>query len=246
VTVSERAVRDDKQAVRERVWALLESERAVGFPGAKGRIPNFVGARTAADRLAELDEWERTSALKSNPDMPQLPVRARALAEGRRLYMAVPKLVEARPFRLLDPPRLTVPPRKAASIKGSASEGVLTALDDLPHLDLVVCGTVAVNRSGVRVGKGGGFSDLELALCIEQGVVDDDTVIVTTVHDLQVLDEDLPETEHDFRVDVVVTPTEVIRCPRVARPRGVLWDHLDDDKIAAIPVLASRPPTANR
>jgi 5-formyltetrahydrofolate cyclo-ligase len=173
--------------------------------------------------------------------MPQLPVRARALAEGRRLYMAVPKLVEARPFRLLDPPRLSMPPRKAASIKGSESEGVLTALDDLPHLDLVVCGTVAVNRSGVRVGKGGGFSDLELALCIEHGVVDDDTVIVTTVHDLQVLDEDLPETDHDFRVDIVVTPTEVIRCRRVARPAGVLWEHLDDDKVAAIPVLRTRP-----
>jgi 5-formyltetrahydrofolate cyclo-ligase len=92
----------------------------------------------------------------------------------------------------------------------------------------------------VRVGKGGGFSDLELALCIEQGLIDDDTVIVTTVHDLQVLDEDLPETEHDFRVDLVVTPTEVIRCPSVPRPPGVLWDHLDDDKIAAIPALRGR------
>jgi 5-formyltetrahydrofolate cyclo-ligase len=239
--VSERSTRDDKQAVRERVWTALETERVAGFPGARGRIPNFVGAGTAADRLAELDEWQRTAALKSNPDMPQLPVRARALAEGRRLYMAVPKLVEARPFRLLDPPRLSTPPRQAASIKGSESEGVLTALDDLPHLDLVVCGTVAVNRSGVRVGKGGGFSDLELALCIEHGVVDDDTVIVTTVHDLQVLDEELPETDHDFRVDLVVTPTEVIRCRRVPRPAGVLWDHLDDATVAAIPVLRTRP-----
>jgi 5-formyltetrahydrofolate cyclo-ligase len=156
--------------------------------------------------------------------------------------MAVPKLVEDELFRLLDPPRLTTAPRKAASIKGSEAEGIPTELDALEHLDLVVCGTVAVNRAGVRVGKGGGFSDLELALCIEQGVIDDDTVIVTTVHDLQVLDEDLPETEHDFRVDLVVTPTEVIRCPRVPRPAGVLWDHLDDDKIAAIPALRARRP----
>jgi 5-formyltetrahydrofolate cyclo-ligase len=236
----ERAAREDKQHVRERVWALLEQERAVGFPGAKGRIPNFVGAGDAAARLAELPEWTRTVALKSNPDMPQLPVRARALTEGRRLYMAVPKLVEQDLFRLLDPPRLTSPARKAASIKGSEAEGIPTALDALEHLDLVVCGTVAVNRAGVRIGKGGGFSDLELALCIEHGVIDDDTVIVTTVHDLQVLDEELPETDHDFRVDIVVTPTEVIRCARVARPPGVLWDHLDDDKIAAIPVLRSR------
>jgi 5-formyltetrahydrofolate cyclo-ligase len=238
--IDERAARADKQHVRERVWARLETERVVGFPGAKGRIPNFIGAGVAADRLAELDEWRTTVAMKSNPDMPQLPVRARALAEGRRVYMAVPKLVEARPFRLLDPDRLSVPPRKAASIVGSEREGISTALDALVHLDLVVCGTVAVNRAGVRVGKGGGYSDLELALCIEHGVVDDDTVIVTTVHDVQVLDEELPETEHDFRVDVVVTPTEVIRCLRHPRPRGVLWDHLDDDKIATIPALGPR------
>lgn len=235
--MSERAAREDKQQVRERIWTVLERERAVGFPGAKGRIPNFVGAGDAAERLAALDEWQRTAALKSNPDMPQLPVRARALSEGRRVYMAVPKLVERDLFRLLDPPRLTTPPRKAASIKGSQTEGIPTALDELEHLDLVVCGTVAVNRAGVRIGKGGGFSDLELALCIEHGVVDDDTVIVTTVHDLQLLDEELPETGHDFRVDIVVTPTEVVRCPRVPRPAGVLWDHLDADKIAAIPVL---------
>jgi 5-formyltetrahydrofolate cyclo-ligase len=55
-----------------------------------------------------------------------------------------------------------------------------------------------------------------------------------------VLDEDLPETEHDFRVDVIVTPTRVIRTPSGDRPRGVLWDHLDPAKIAAIPVLARR------
>src|SRR5690606_12228227 len=116
-----------------------------GFPGAKGRIPNFVGAGDAADRLGALPEWQCAEAMKSNPDMPQRPVRARALAEGRRLYMAVPRLVDAKPFRLLDPPRLTTTPRKAASIKGSEAEGVPTALDELDHLDLVVCGTVAVN-----------------------------------------------------------------------------------------------------
>ena len=30
-----------KDAVRERVWALLERERAARFAGARGRIPNL-------------------------------------------------------------------------------------------------------------------------------------------------------------------------------------------------------------
>ena len=36
-----------KQAVRERVWTLLERERVARFPGATGRIPNFAGAPAA-------------------------------------------------------------------------------------------------------------------------------------------------------------------------------------------------------
>src|SRR3712207_8895655 len=42
-----------------------------------------------------------------------------------------------------------------------------------------------LNRDGVRVGKGGGYSDLELGLLIEAGLVDDSTTIATTVHPLQ-------------------------------------------------------------
>jgi 5-formyltetrahydrofolate cyclo-ligase len=59
----------------------------------------------------------------------------------------------------------------------------------------------------------------------------------TTVHPLQLLDGPLPQTEHDFRLDLVVTPAETIRTGAPRRPRGILWDHLDDEKIASIPVL---------
>jgi 5-formyltetrahydrofolate cyclo-ligase family len=74
-------------------------------------------------------------------------------------------------------------------------------------VDLVICGSVVVNHQGVRIGKGGGFSDLEVALLIEAGVLRPSTVLVTTVHPLQVVDEPLPETVHDFRVDLIVTRT---------------------------------------
>jgi 5-formyltetrahydrofolate cyclo-ligase len=70
--------------------------------------------------------------------------------------------------------------------------------------------------------------------------VDDETVLATTVHPLQVLDEELPETEHDFRVDLVVTPEETIATPRRRRPPGILWGHLSEEKIAAVPVLQGR------
>jgi 5-formyltetrahydrofolate cyclo-ligase len=203
---------DEKQAVRERIWTVLERARAARFPGARGRIPNFVGAEVAAERLAELPEWRAAELIKANPDMPQLPVRKRALGEEKVVYMAVPRLREEKPFvRLV----------RGASIKAAMSEGVPTAIYELERIDLVVCGTVAVNRDGVRVGKGGGYSDLELGLLVEAGLVDDRTVIATTIHPLQVLDEELPETEHDFRVDRIVTPNEVAHHQRhIGRPES--------------------------
>ena len=222
---------EHKQDVRERVWRLLQVEGAARFPGARGRIPNFKGAEAAAERLAELPEWDAADVVKSNPDAPQLPVRRRARREGKTLYMAVPRLRDAKPFVRVE---------SDPTIKNAMGEGVPTSVEDLGHVDLVVCGTVAVNREGVRVGKGGGFSDLELALLAEAGLVDDTTTIVTTVHPLQVVDEELPETEHDFRVDIVVTPDEVVRTGSRRRTPGVIWEHLDDEAIAAIPVLAAR------
>jgi hypothetical protein len=84
-------------------------------------------------------------------------------------------------------------------------------------------GTQHVTRQGARVGKGGGFSDLEFALLLEAGLIGKHTVVATTVHPLQVLDEALPETDHDFRLDLIVAGEEVIPCRRSRRPAGILW-----------------------
>ncbi|MGW8451133.1 hypothetical protein ACWGLO_06495 [Streptomyces niveus] len=57
---------------------------------------------------------------------------------------------------------------------------------------------------------------------------------------LQVVEEHIPETEHDFSVDYIVTPDEVIACTNRRRPRGLVWANLTAEKIAEIPVLAKR------
>ena len=209
----------------------MEDQGVARFPGARGRIPNFRGAEAAAARLAEEPEWRAASVVKSNPDAPQLPVRRQARRDGKTLYMAVPRLGDDKPFvRVQGDP----------TIRRALAEGDPVTVEELGHVDLVVCGTVAVNRDGVRVGKGGGYSDLELGLLVEAGLVDDTTTIVTTVHPIQLLDEPLPETAHDFRVGLVVTPDEVLRTGAARRSPGVIWDDLDAEKIAAIPVLAAR------
>jgi len=231
---------NDKQAIRERVWRQMERRGVGRFPGAQGRIPNFVSAERAADALAQVKEWKEASVVKANPDAPQLPVRARALKDSKLVYMAVPRLRDPKPFILLDPRKLAGRWRSAASIKGAAQLGRFISVGRMRHVDLVVCGSVAVNSNGARIGKCGGFSDIEFALLTEGGVIDGSTVVATTVHPVQVLDEELPETAHDFRVDLIVTPDGVIRARRTKRPNGIIWAELDEEKKSQIPVLAHR------
>ena len=233
----------DKQETRERVWRALELHGAARFPGVKGRIPNFVGAERAALRLQELPEWRRARVVKINPDAPQLPVRRMALREGKIVYMAVPRLREEACFLRLDPAELGREAPRAASIRAAMARGRPVELDDVPAIDLIVLGAVAVNGRGARVGKGGGFADLEYALLRERGAVTGRTPVVTTVHPLQIVPQAIPMLSHDVPVDWLVTPDGPIRCARAFdRPRGIQWHRLDEEKRAAVPVLKRLAP----
>lgn len=233
-------VAKEKAALRHEVWSALTAAGAARFPGAVGRIPNFVGAEQAAERLRATDAWRQARTVKANPDAPQWPVRQRALEDGKTVFMAVPRLAEEHPFFLLDPAHLADPPRKASSIKGASRSARRIGVDELEPVDLVVAGCVAAGEDGARLGKGGGFSDLEFALASEAGLIGSHTVAVTTVHDLQVRPPGaVPTVDHDFRLDLVVTPTRVIQVRRRGRPPAgrLRWDELDDDKVAEIPLL---------
>lgn len=226
-----------KQAIREEVWERLEARGVARFPfPVVGRIPNFAGAQEAADRLATLDAWDAARVIKANPDSPQRSVRQRALEEGKVLYMAVPRLREAACFVELDP-RLLSKPQRASSIKGAFALGHLVRPERVRPVDLVVAGSVAVDGQGGRVGKGGGYSDLEYALGRTFGFLGAETPVVTTVHPLQKVEE-VPMAGHDVPLDVAATPREVRPLPTIhAKPEGLDWDLLPEDRVAAIPIL---------
>ncbi|GAB2697142.1 5-formyltetrahydrofolate cyclo-ligase [Nocardia thraciensis] len=228
-----------KQAVREHIWSLLADERAVP-DGAPCNIPEFVGAAAAADRLADASEWRAARVVTTVPDTAQLPVRQLALGAGKLIYMACPRLAAPKPFYLLDPAHLPVPAAEAARKDTAVLVARNVEVDEMLPIDLIVLGSVAVNRRGVRLGKGAGYSDIEIALLQEVGLIDEHTTIATTVHALQVVDDELPEAGHDCRVELIVTPESVIRCDEPHRPPGLRWESLPPDKIAAIPALAAR------
>ncbi len=228
-----------KQAIRERVWSQLERAGVVE-PGVRGYIPAFEGADQASERLAGLPVWQQAQVLEVVPDRAQLPVRIRALQDGKLVYMAVPKLAATEPFYLLDPEALTIRPAEAAEREVAARFAPTVGLNEMQPIDLIVCGSVAVNEQGARLGKGAGYSDIEVALLAEAGLLSERTTIATTVDEHQVLDEELPEQPHDFHVDLIVTPQRVIWCGHPKRPARLEWQSLSPEQIAAIPVLARR------
>jgi len=228
-----------KDAIREEIWKAMDREGVSRFPGAEGRIPNFAGAKLAAEKLTAHRLWKRARVIKANPDSPQTHARRAALSEGKTLIMAVPRLRDAHPFRLLEPQNLAPEAMKeAATIKGALKHGRIVAVDELPEIDFVLSGSVAVNLSGARIGKGGGFHDLEYGILIDAGKIDEHTCVATTVHPIQILREHLMTTDHDLPVDLIATPRAVIDVERqFPRPRGILWDHLQPPQIREIPIL---------
>lgn len=161
--------------------------------------------------------------------------------------MAVPRLREEKCFIELDPERIGKRIYEASSIKGAFELGRQVSVKQMKPVDLILCGSVAVRRDGARVGKGGGYSDLEYAIAVELGIVSHDTPIVTTVHPLQVVKHKIDLRPHDIPVDFIVTPSDIIECKtRLPRPRGIYWEYLDDDKINAIPLLKKMKARPNK
>lgn len=232
----------DKQALRERIWDELDESGEARFPfPPHGRIPNFAGAGTAADRLSGTEAWREADGIKANPDAPQRPVRRAALEAGKTVYVAVPRLSDEQCFHRLDPDRIEDYDH-ATTIGGAAEAGTQVGPEGMEPVDLVVSGSVAVDEHGTRVGKGEGYSDLEFAVLRELGLVDDGTTTATTVHRIQVVDETPDQASHDVPMDLIATPERLCRTDAGAKPAGVDWSRLDDERLAEIPVLAALAP----
>src|SRR5271168_1970484 len=202
-----------KDKVRADVWqGLIDSNVNIG--PAFDHIPNFVGADMAAKRLSELDAWKQARIVKCNPDPPQIPLRLRALYDGKLLFSPVPYLTKGFPYLRIDPDKLAakgVDFETAATAQGFMEHGEPIGFEDMPGLDFCVVGCVAVTRLGGRTGKGAGFADLEQGIFRELGLVSSATPIATTVHSLQIVDDSRVVVEpHDNALNFIATESELI------------------------------------
>ncbi len=225
-----------KDEIRDKVWTTLTEQKLGRFPfPLYKRIPNFKGAERASKLVESMDIYQDAKVVKVNPDAPQLPLRTQVLKDGKVLLIPTPRLKDG--FVMIDPKNVPVgEERKAASIKHMNSYGKVVSLLEVPTIDLIVVGSVAIHKDGRRLGKGEGYADREYAIIRELG--NPQVPVITTINSVQLVDDDIPIDPFDLTVDWIVTEDEIIetRSP-YEKPTGILWEHVRDEEFEEMPVL---------
>lgn len=202
-------IKEQKKKLREKIWKLLQEKNVARFPfPIEDRIPNFEGSEKAANLLQQLKEWKNAKIIVTNPDFAQKKVRELVLKNNKTLIMASPRLKKG----YLEIKNVKGKEEFASTIAGAFKYG--KKLDEMPKPDLIVTGCVAVDKNGWRLGKGGGYGDKEISRVTEKF---GRTLIITTVHDLQIVEE-VPHEKYDTKVDYILTPTTIIKCARSSEP----------------------------
>ncbi|NXP12185.1 MTHSD protein, partial [Thinocorus orbignyianus] len=236
-----------KQDVREKGGDYLEASGLAAFPRpVHRRIPNFQGSHQACCSIKELDVFNRAREIKVDPDKPLEGVRLAALQARKTLLVPTPRLRTGLFNRIVPPSGATKEIlRICATSQGIKEYSVPVGLDGKARVDLVVVGSVAVSEKGWRIGKGEGYADMEYAMMVSMGAVQEDTPVITIVHDCQVVDiaEELLG-DHDLTVDYILTPTRTIKtnCKR-PKPQGIIWHKASYlcyyEMLEKIPILKS-------
>lgn len=225
----------EKQKLREKIWKAMERKEIAKFPRPVfGRIPNFENVKKATENLCDTPEYKKAQSIFTNPDSPQQSFREKALHDGKKIIMATPGIRKG--FLKLDPSTFSRENyRYASTIKGSFKFGETIHPSEL-QIDLFMAGSVAVSKTGGRLGKGKGYTDLEYGILREWKAFSQQT-ICTTVHEIQII-ESLPMNRYDLPVDLIGTPQRVIRThTQFTRPVELNWDLISQERMQEISLL---------
>jgi 5-formyltetrahydrofolate cyclo-ligase len=185
-----------KREVRRRVLAARDA-----LPEAQ----RDAQAATIAQRLLGLPEVEHARTILAfwsfGSELPTMPLIEAFDARGA--IVALPVIVESelevRTYRPGEPTTATA---------FGAHEPAGGRRVDPQEIDVVIVPAVAFDRACGRVGYGGGFYDRFLPRTRP------DAARIGIGSSVQLVDGDLPAGSFDLRVDLVVTPEQVLRCAR--------------------------------
>jgi 5-formyltetrahydrofolate cyclo-ligase len=155
-------------------------------------------------RFLDLPELRRPRAVMTfwsfGSEVPMDPLIARLVDAG--VTVALPRIVDGH----LEP-RTWRPGEPVTETHFGAREPEGGRVLDPSEIDVVATPGVAFDRTGGRVGYGGGFYDRFLPLT--------PALRAAVAFGAQLVDQPLPGGPFDLPVDAIVTETETIRCARV-------------------------------
>jgi 5-formyltetrahydrofolate cyclo-ligase len=187
------AVRPKAQARR----AILARRHALPAPAraaAAARLQAELAALVRRRRPALMTAYVPVGSEPGGPDLPDAIVAALAPDAVLLLPVLLPDLD-------LDWARYTGREALTAAGRGLREPpGDRWGVDTVARADLVLVPALAVDRCGIRLGRGGGSYDRALAR------VPSGTLTVALLHDGELLDG-LPAEPHDRPVRAVVTPS---------------------------------------
>lgn len=231
-----------KRKLRVEQWHRIKAIAAENRPYGRifNYIPLFAGSKEAAKLLADTQEFKNATNIKVNIDNPQLPVRVAVLDANKNLYLQPPRESKAIFSHVKGDATMDEAAREKFLLALNRPSGEELFFGTDVKLDMLVIGSVIVSRDGYRIGRGNGYVDLDFAILVHAGIVTPKTIIVTTVHDCQVVDT-LPVElfkSYDVPLDIIVTPTEVIRVQkRLPRPKGIEWNILSERRTKLVACL---------
>ena len=223
------ALKEDKESIRKSIYdKLFEENQSLRPSGDYGKIPDFKGRDIAAELLAGTEEWKQSKTIFCSPDSAQIPVRYLALKDNKNLIMASPNLEHG--YLCLKGSKWNGHENEASTKEGSfeyctrffdfGEKGASDLGDSLNDdslertfdmaIDMVVEGSVGVDKSGNRIGKGKGFADREIEDLFNKNLIDENTPLVTTIHPFQLVDH-IPMESHDKKLNMIVSTKEIIR-----------------------------------
>lgn len=229
--------------IRQRIWSKLAE---VARPDTRFHmnfaevIPDFEGSTAATDFITSLDAYKRCRYAFITPDNCLVELRRRMIEAEIPFVMSTYGIY--RGFLIIEPGMVPKGAELyAAWLDGMEHFGRPVTLAEVARrgsFDFLVTGASAVSMDGVRFGKGHGFFDLEWGMFTDMGIVNDGTPVAAAVHDCQVVEDKLHPSETDILVDYIATPTRLITVDkRGKRPRGVKWELLEPEQIAATPPI---------